>query len=191
MDKTIPTGAGKSSFELIDAVKFFRELNLKGGSIFLDVACGKGAYSLAASERVEPGGTVYALDLWEDGIHALESEAAVKGIRNIKAMVGDASRQISVEDDAIDACLMATVLHDFVEDGIVKGVLQEIVRVLKPAGILAVIEFNKIEGPPGPPENIRLSPDRVAEILKEYGFEQIRLTGLGPYTYLILFKATQ
>jgi DNA polymerase III epsilon subunit-like protein len=41
LDKTRPIGAGKSSFELIDSVKFFRELNLKTGSTFLDVACMK------------------------------------------------------------------------------------------------------------------------------------------------------
>ena len=50
--ETKPTGAGKSSFGLIDTAKFFRELDLKEGVTFLDVACGWGHYALAASEIV-------------------------------------------------------------------------------------------------------------------------------------------
>ena len=41
--ETKPRGAGKSSFGLIDTAKFFREINLKKGTTFLDVACGWGA----------------------------------------------------------------------------------------------------------------------------------------------------
>jgi len=72
MSNATPIGAGKSSFELIDSTRLFRELNLKPGMTILDLACGKGAYSLAASERVGAGGSVYAVDLWEDGIAQLK-----------------------------------------------------------------------------------------------------------------------
>ncbi len=83
MDKTTPIGAGKSSFELIDATLLFGELNLKAGMTVLDLACGKGAYSLAASKQVGANGAVFAVDLWEDGIAMLKQEAESKGIQNI------------------------------------------------------------------------------------------------------------
>ena len=51
-DEHKPTGAGKSSFKLIDTAKFFSELDLQKGVTFLDVACGWGLYSLAASDIV-------------------------------------------------------------------------------------------------------------------------------------------
>ena len=70
MAKQNPTGAGKSSFELIDADAFLGELELTAGMTVLDLACGRGAYSLALSDRVGPAGTVFAVDLWEDGIAA-------------------------------------------------------------------------------------------------------------------------
>jgi ubiquinone/menaquinone biosynthesis C-methylase UbiE len=41
-DVNIPTGAGKSSFGLIDVQKCFNKLNLQKGNTFLDIACGKG-----------------------------------------------------------------------------------------------------------------------------------------------------
>jgi ubiquinone/menaquinone biosynthesis C-methylase UbiE len=186
-----PTGAGKSSFGLVDVEALFRELDLKKGSTFLDVACGRGAYCLKASAMVGASGTVYAVDLWQEGIEELKARAAEENARNIKAFVGDAGRQLQVEDRQVDACLMATVLHDFVEDRISENVLPEVVRVLKPGGLLAVVEFKKIDGPPGPPRHIRLAPAAVEEMLAAYGFSKVRLTDLGPYNYLMMFRKNQ
>ena len=183
-----PTAAGKSSFDLIDAAAFYREIDLQKGITFLDLACGRGAYSLKASEIVSSGGTVYAVDLWPEGIEQLKASALEENALNIKAFVSDAGRHIPVGDQVVDVCLMATVLHDFVEDQISKEVLHEIVRVLKTDGMLAIVEFKKMDGPPGPPVHIRLSPEEVGDMLAPYGFTKVRLTEVGPFNYLILFK---
>lgn len=68
MGSSKPIGAGKSSFEHIDVEVLFGELNLTAVMTVLDLTCGRGAYSLAASERVGPNGTIFAVDLWEDKI---------------------------------------------------------------------------------------------------------------------------
>ena len=83
---------------------------------------------------------------------------------------------------------MATVLHDFVEDKISQEVLHEVVRVLKPEGRLAIVEFKKIDGPPGPPAHIRLAPEAVGDMLAPFGFTEERLVDVGPYNYLLLFR---
>jgi ubiquinone/menaquinone biosynthesis C-methylase UbiE len=183
-----PTGAGKSSFDLIDTEKFFQELDLQKGISFLDVASGRGAYSLAVSDIIGPQGSVFAVDLWTEGIEILKTAAQERGIENITAFVSDVGRRIPVEDQSIDVCLMSTVLHDFVDDRIDRGVLNEIVRVVKPAGRLAVMEFKKIDGPPGPPKHIRLTPEDVADMLAHYGFKKERSADVGPYNYLILLN---
>jgi len=183
-----PTGAGKSSFDLIDVEAFYRELDLKPGITFLDVACGRGAYCLKASEIVGSAGTVCAVDLWPEGIEQLKASAVEKNALNIHAVVSDAGRQIPLDDQVVDVCLMATVLHDFVADQISKQVLHEIVRVMKTDGLLAIVEFKKIDGPPGPPVHIRLSPEAVGDMLVPYGFKQLKLIDLGPFNYLMLFN---
>jgi len=187
-DHKKPTAAGKSSFELIDAAAFNRELDLKQGLTFLDLACGRGAYCLKASEIVGSAGTVYAVDLWQEGIEQLRARAVAENALNIKAFVSDAGRHIPLDDQVVDVCLMATVLHDFVEDQISKAVLHETVRVLKPDGLLAIVEFKKIDGPPGPPLHIRLSPEEVGQMLAPYGFSEARRVEVGPYNYLMLFN---
>jgi ubiquinone/menaquinone biosynthesis C-methylase UbiE len=185
--ETKPTGAGRSSFGLVDTAKFFREIDLKKGATFLDVACGWGAYSLAAADRVGENGQVYAVDLWEEGISSLRKEADSKGIRNLATFLSDAAQSIPLENDCVDVCLMATVLHDFVGDKVERHVMKEIVRVMKPAGLLAVVEFLKKEGPPGPPKRVKLSPEEVDQIVSAYGFKQNRYTEVGPDHYLQLF----
>jgi ubiquinone/menaquinone biosynthesis C-methylase UbiE len=183
-----PTGAGKSSFDLIDSDKLFHELDLQKGISFLDVASGRGIYSLAVSDIIGPQGSVFAVDLWAEGIEMLKTAAQEKGIENITALVSDVGRRIPVDDQSIDVCLIATALHDFVEDQIDQGVLTEIARVVKPTGILAVMEFKEIDGPPGPPKHVRLSPEDVTDRLGPYGFKKERTADVGPYNYLILFK---
>jgi ubiquinone/menaquinone biosynthesis C-methylase UbiE len=185
--ETKPTGAGKSSFGLIDTAKFFREIDLKKGTTFLDVACGWGAYSLAAADIVGKDGQVYAVDLWEEGISSLRKEADSKGIQNLTTFVSDAAQSIPVENDCVDVCLMATVLHDFVGDKVERPVMKEILRVMKPNGVLAIVEFYKKEGPPGPPKRVKLSPEEVVKILSAYGFKQKRYTEVGPDNYLQIY----
>ena len=185
-----PTAAGKSSFDLIEVDKFFKELNLQQGISFLDLACGRGAYCLAASEIIGEKGRVYGVDLWEEGIELLNAAANEKGADNITGLVSDAGKQIPVDDRSIDVCLMATVLHDFVDDKIDQEVLHETARVVKPNGILAIMEFKKIDGPPGPPCHIRLSPEQVDDLLNPFGFKQEHLADVGPYNYLLLYKKT-
>ena len=189
-NKKKPTAAGKSSFDLIDVDRFFQEINLQEGISFLDLACGRGAYCLAASAIVGAKGRVYGVDLWSEGIELLKAAAQEKAAGNIKAFVSDAGKKIPVADRSIDVCLMASVLHDFVEDKIDQEVLPEIVRVVKSGGILAIMEFLKIDGPPGPPRHIRLSAEQVDDLISPFGFRREHVVDVGPYNYLMLFKNT-
>jgi ubiquinone/menaquinone biosynthesis C-methylase UbiE len=182
-----PIAAGKSSFGLIDPGKLFSGLQLKKDTVFLDLACGSGSYAIAASDYIGKEGAIYAVDLWEEGIDNLLKEIASKRIKHIHASVADINQNIPVENRSIDICLMATVLHDLIQEHTEKGTLREIKRVLKPDGLLAIVEFNKVEGPPGPPLKIRISPEELKKILSAYGFHFIKTTEVGSYNYLSVF----
>jgi ubiquinone/menaquinone biosynthesis C-methylase UbiE len=181
-----PPGAGKSSYDLIDPGTLWAELNLPPGITFLDLGCGQGNYALAAADRIGPTGVVYAVDLWEEGIAALQERAAREGRANLKALVAPAG-QIPLADLSVEVGFMATVLHDLVEGGTAAGALAELTRVLKPGGLLAIVEFDKIDGPPGPPRHIRLDPAEVEALVAPYGFARQRTVKLGLYNYLITF----
>ncbi|OGR10548.1 MAG: hypothetical protein A3K53_03065, partial [Deltaproteobacteria bacterium RIFOXYB2_FULL_66_7] len=181
-----PPGAGKSSYDLIDPVALWAALNLPQGITFLDLGCGQGNYSLAAADLIGPRGLVYAVDLWEEGIAALKARAAREGRTNLEPLAAGAD-QVPLASGSVDVVLMATVLHDLVEAGTVTGALAEVARVIKAKGQLAIVEFHKIDGPPGPPRHIRLDPAEVEALVAPYGFVRQGIVNLGAYNYLITF----
>jgi ubiquinone/menaquinone biosynthesis C-methylase UbiE len=179
-------GQGKSSYDLIDPGTLWAGLDLAPGTTLLDLGCGQGNYALAAAAFIGPTGVVYAIDLWEEGIALLKDRAAKAGAANLKALVAPAG-QVPLADHSVDAGFMATVLHDLVEDGTAAGALGELARLVKPGGRLAIVEFEKIDGPPGPPRHIRLDPEEVENLVAPYGFRRQKTKKLGPYNYLITF----
>ena len=179
-----PHGAGKSSFDLIDAASLLDELEPLRGRTVLDLGCGYGDYSLALAERVESEGVVHAVDPWEVGIEELNQRARENEGAPVYTHVADAAQGIPLPDNSVDLCLMAAVLHDIMHDGGHGTALEEVGRVLKPEGTLAVLEFRKIEGRAGPPVHIRLSEDELREVLFRSGFAVSTVSDNGDQFYL-------
>jgi ubiquinone/menaquinone biosynthesis C-methylase UbiE len=182
-----PPGAGKSSFELIEAEKLFHVLALKPWYTVLDMGCGSGMYSLAMAEIIGDGGRVYAVDLWEEGVARLQESIERQGAKNVTPILADVSKTLPLPGDSLDLILMATVLHDLKEAGVQDGALAEARRLLKRHGLFAVVEFKKVPGPPGPPIFIRLSPDELTALVEPFGFTRTGLQEIGEHNYLMTF----
>lgn len=179
-------GQGKSSFDLINPPKLWAGLDLAKGITFLDMGCGIGNYSLAAAEIIGPTGVVYAVDFWEEGIAALKERTASEGRANLIALRAPVG-EIPLTDHSVDVGFMATVLHDLLEAGTAVGAMAEMTRLVKPEGLLAIVEFEKVDGPPGPPLHIRLSPEEVESFVTPFGFSRQKTKKIGPHNYLITF----
>lgn len=186
-DSSWPRGAGRSSFELIDAGALFRFLAPAPGGEWLDMGCGTGMYTLAVAERAGEGSLVHAVDLWAEGIGKLREEIGRRALKNVRTLVADLVKPLPLRGDSMDVVLMATVLHDLKEEGVQDGALAEVRRLLKRQGTFAVVEFKKIPGTPGPPVSVRLSPGDVDALVLPFGFRQTGLHEVGPYNYLMTF----
>ncbi len=181
-----PHGAGRSTFDLIDADRFFEALNVRPSTVILDLGAGMGNYTVRLAEATGPGGRVFALDAWEEGLARVRERASLGHLGNIETLLADANEGIPLEDGTIDICLVATVLHDLLRDATGETVLREMLRVLKPGGRLAILEFKKIEGPPGPPLKVRLSEKDVEDLLRPFGFHSDSVSDVGEYHYLFI-----
>jgi len=185
----IPPGAGSSSIDLIDVDLFFQALALKPGISVVDLGSGPGDYSIPIAKIIGREGRVYAVDLWEGCIDFLKSEIERLGIVNIDPILTDMSKRLPFEGESIDACLMATILHDLKDNQSHDATLTEVKRFLKKGGIFAIVEFTKRDGPPGPPASIRLSPEETAMLVEPHGFIRKGLYDLGPCTYLMVYSS--
>lgn len=168
----------KSSFANIDSEKLFKEIRLKEGDVFLDLACGSGDYSIATSRITGANGKIYALDLWEEGIEIVKKKASEKGIENIIAQVLDAGTGLPIEDKAIDVCLIASAFHDLLLTKVADGIMKEIIRVLKSQGILGIVEYKTM-----------VTPGELEQIVIPYGLKKELTTEIGSSHYLSVFRA--
>jgi ubiquinone/menaquinone biosynthesis C-methylase UbiE len=183
-EENLPTSAGLSSYNLLDEQRLFTTLGLAPGMIVLDFGCGLGNYAVACAPRVGEQGVIHALDPWDEGIETLEVRAARAGLANIRPLVVGKCDRLPLADQSVDFCLLATVLHILVLEGLAARVLPEVRRVLRPGATLAVVEFHKREGPPGPPLAWRLAPSDLAALLAPHAFVVHECTDVGPHNYL-------
>jgi ubiquinone/menaquinone biosynthesis C-methylase UbiE len=152
---------GKSSESLFNKEVILKELDISPGQTILDAGCGNGYMSKEFSRLVKNSGKVYALDPDDHAIEVLAGET--KGT-NIIPIVGDITKTTALENASIDLIYLATVLHGFSRSQI-DGFQAEVKRLLKPHGILAIVEIKKEPTPFGPPLEIRFSPQELKEII--------------------------
>lgn len=119
--------------------KIIERSGIKEGMIVLDLGCGSGAFTTFVARGVGDNGRVYALDIQEDMLKQLEeklSRPENKDIKNIELINGSA-HELPFEDSSLDLVYMVSVLQEISNR---QKALQEVRRVLRPGGILAISE---------------------------------------------------
>lgn len=178
-----PVAAGKSSVDHVDLDITLKSIMAGEKSVYLDLACGVGRYSLALAERLDKGSVIHALDLWDEGIAALRANGDEMGFDNIRPRVADATRPLPLEDRTIDVCFMATALHDL-PVSTRPGVVRDIRRVLVSNGVFVLIEFKKLDYGPGPHREKRIGERDADALIPQEGFKKDMTMSLGEFTYL-------
>ncbi len=164
------------------------QLGLREGMKVGDLGSGSGHYALAASPLVGNEGHVYAIDVQEDILKSLKTEAQSRGITNIETLWGDFEKLggTKLKDHSLDAVILSNTLFQLDRKA---GALAEIKRILRPGGRLLVVDWA------GSYEGIGPHPDRL---ITEYVAEDLFITGgfhkvkdfrAGPHHYSIVFTA--
>jgi len=172
---------GKSSEQYLDKDIILNALNIPPGCIILDAGCGNGYMAKTFAEQLNGTGKVYALDPDDISINVLQSET--EGTM-IEPFIGDITKQIKLKDASINLIYMSTVFHGFTETQIA-GFIQEVRRLLKPNGRLAVLEIVKEETPFGPPLDMRVSPGELKQTIP---LNPTNLVMAGSYFYMQIFE---
>lgn len=105
---------------------------VRKGQVVADLGCNTGHYTFALAECVGPEGRVYAVDLKEDYVRALEKRADELGYRNIEFHACSASDLSFIRDELVDFVLANGLLCNMAEQR--QPAVKEINRILKPTG---------------------------------------------------------
>lgn len=170
-------------------------------SCALDVACGTGDLSMAIAAAT--GARVIGTDFCRPMLE-IAARKALQTMSSIPYVEGDALR-LPFADNAFDAVSIAFGLRNLAS---VEGGLRELLRVLKPGGRAAVLEFSKpvvpgfsslfqfyftrvlprigglVSGSQGAyeylPDSVSRFPDqkRLARLMSEAGFEEVEYQNL-------------
>ncbi len=169
---------GRKRARYLPAKAILSKFPMKVGGAAVDIGCGPGYWTIPMAELMGANGRVYAVDLEEAMLAALRTRLEAHPKLDVKVMRSTEDR-LPLPARSVDFAFLACVLHEL--DG--PGTLREAGRVLRPGGILGIVEWKKRRQLEGPPFRIRLSPTQAAKVLVEGGFDSEEAFEAGPYHY--------
>ncbi|WP_221568381.1 class I SAM-dependent methyltransferase [Alkalihalobacillus sp. TS-13] len=125
------------------------KLNLNKDDVVLDVGCGKGFLMHSLAKQVS-GGKVIGIDNWSDKRNQNAPEttlqnAETEGVKDqIEVQTADA-RNLPFEDETFDAVATSLTIHTIPDPDERQKALEEIVRIIKPDGRVAIMDFMYVE----------------------------------------------
>jgi ubiquinone/menaquinone biosynthesis C-methylase UbiE len=153
-------------FENPDAI--LSEVGVDPGHVVADIGCGTGFFTLPLAKYVGERGKVYALDTSPTMIDELRKRT--KHLNQVKPIHSQENR-FPIEEGSLDLALLVNMIHEL-EDW--RRFLKEVHRVLKPGGRICIIDWKKKKMEMGPPQKIRLTRERIGEMLRQSGYNQIK-----------------
>ncbi len=155
-----------------------RKIGVREDTIFADIGCGTGYFTIPAAEMAERG-NVFAIDMQEEMLEMLKEK--ISGKENI-TIVSSTEDKIPLPDESVDIAFMANVLHEIDGD----GTLREAHRILRHGGILVVVDWKKEKTEIGPPMEHRLSLKEAEFKIKGVGLSPKDSFEIQPYHYCIV-----
>ena len=158
-------------------------LQVASGMVVADIGAGTGFFALPLAAAVGSAGKVYAVDFQPEMLSLIAQKLAAGGPKNIQLVEGSAAGT-KLATNSCDLVLLANVWHELDDT---TSVLQEMERILKPEGRLAVLDWRTdVSRPPGPPLDHRISSEQICEAAESAGWKRGMSRKIGTYNYLLV-----
>lgn len=147
------------------------------GSVWAELGCGSGAFTLALADLLGSRTTVHAVD--RDGT-SLRRLASFAGAHAAAILVHEADFMDPLDLPPLDGVLMANALH-FVRRRDQQALLQRLHGLLGPGGALVVVEYDIARGNPWVPHPV--PAERWPALARGAGFDDARVAASVPSRY--------
>jgi ubiquinone/menaquinone biosynthesis C-methylase UbiE len=159
-------------------------LGIAEGSVVADLGAGSGWFTVRLARRVWPNGKVYAEDIQPQMVEVIKRRRARENLERVIEVRLGTAEDLRLPENSLDAALICDAYHEMEQP---VALLRNAARALKQDGRLAIIEFTKAGGGPGPPMENRVDPERVIREAQAAGLQLIARPNIIRYQYMLVF----
>jgi len=158
-------------------------LGIADGSIVAEVGAGGGWFTVRLARRVGPQGLVYAEDIQEQMIESIERRLQRESLRNVRTVLGKPDDP-RLPQNALDAVLIVDSYYEFEKP---VDLLSNVKESLKANGRVAIVDYRKNGGGPGPAMDDRVDESLVIAKAEAAGLRLVSRETFLPYQFLLVF----
>lgn len=161
-----------------------KALGLKPGQAVADVGTGSGYFLPWLSRAVGSEGVVYGVDVQPEMLVWAERKVREARLPNVR-LVRSTDTDTALPAQSLDVVLLVNTYHEVGDPSVL---MRHLRGVLKPGGLLAIVDWKPEPTPLGPPLSHRVAADKVRRTVEAAGFRQEREETFLPYQYFLLFR---
>ena len=160
-----------------------QNLDIQPTDVIADIGAGSG-YHVFKMAPLAPEGLIYAVDIQEEMLRAIEQQQQQNNLQNIKCIKGG-EQTTNLPTNSIDKVLMVDVYHEF---SYPKEMLESIYAALKPDGKVYLIEYRK-EDQQVPIKTIhKMTEQQAVKEFEANGFTLVKNIANLPWQHCMVFK---
>ncbi|MBM3773342.1 MAG: methyltransferase domain-containing protein [Acidimicrobiia bacterium] len=161
-----------------------QHLKLKRGDVVADLGAGSGLFEPPLAEAVGRSGLVYAVDIDQGLIDAINRKIAEKTLTNVKAVLGQFTDP-QLPRASLDVAFINDVLHH-IEDR--TTYLTNVAKALKPSGRIALIDFHPEQGGHRNQPELQVSKSAAEQLMAGIDFKPVEEIPLFTEKYYVLYQ---
>jgi len=158
------------------------QLNIVEGNKVVIFGSGAGGHSFAAAKALKGTGQVYAVDVRQDMLSKLKSDAMKQNLTNITPVLGnvESPHGSKQEDNFIDIVIIPNTLFAYDDKS---SILKEAFRILIPGGRLLIVDWRGSFANMGPSPKDIVNQQEATQLATEAGLTFTQNIAAGTYHY--------
>jgi len=169
--------------DFLNVNEVLHNLDLKDSMLAAEFGCGSADFSMALARKLKKG-RVYALDIQEEKLSALQSKMNLEKLTNVSMVLSDLEELggSTLHENYLDVVLIPNVLFQAENKHVM---IEEAKRILKNGGQLLIVDW--LKGAPFGPREDLITPEEMKKMTTDLGFTLKKEFAAGDYHYALLF----